>query len=260
MNIVINVVGYKFAKPFITAFTELNCSGLINSFFIVDSAMLPMGRNMGINATYEKTPDFTHILFIDDDMSDFTAEHLRLLINANKPIVSGIFTSRRPPYNITTFKKEPDDLKELLAGDKLLEVDITGMAFTLVQRQVLDDVKEEVINSSLPIWFTCDRVSRSTFSNEVANYINSIRNQFKEKEIDDDDLKNIITNAVIIGQTSHIGTCFIGEDVSFCYRAKLFGHKTYLHPKVRIGHLIEEPVNTENREGLCKIYGQQLSQ
>lgn len=250
MNIVINIVGYKFCKTFIQKFVELASSGLIDSFQIVDSALLPIGRNMGINATYKEVPDFTHILFIDDDMTNFGIGGLQKLIEADKPIVSGIFTSRRPPFTITSFDKEGDDLQKLLSSDHLIKVRGTGMAFTLVQRQVLDDTKEMVLgdkSEGLPLWFTCDRFARATFYDEVDHFL-------AEAKVSDKSTDQLLREAIVMGQTSHIGTTFVGEDIAFCERAKMFGHHTYIHTGVKIGHLIEEPVTVDNREFLCQAF------
>lgn len=248
MNIVINTVGYKFCKRFIQKFVELASSGLIHSFQIVDSALLPIGRNMGISATYKEVPDFSHILFIDDDMTDFSVISLTKLIEADKPIVSGVFTSRRPPFNITSFDKEGDEIKKFLETDHLIKVRGTGMAFTLVQRQVLDDTKEVIEGADgLPLWFTCDRFPRITFYDEVDHFL-------AEAKISDKSTDQLLREAIVMGQTSHIGTTFVGEDIAFCERAKMFGHHTYIHTGVKIGHLIEEPVTVDNRGVLCQAF------
>lgn len=100
----------------------------------------------------------THLLFIDSDMV-FPANGLLQLVECDTDIAAGLFTNRSlPPLPVMSRlvegKLEQVPLSELpadeegLAGADPIEVDATGMAFTLVKRGVFEEMKRP--------WFACD--------------------------------------------------------------------------------------------------------
>jgi GT2 family glycosyltransferase len=103
------------------------------------------------------TTNCTHLLWIDDDMTFKPDSLMRLLAHA-KPIVGGLCFSRHFPYHPVLGRRLPEwCAREIPYGfvyqyppDALLEVDVTGAAFLLVERQVLDRMFEKCGRN----WFT----------------------------------------------------------------------------------------------------------
>lgn len=212
-------------------FTQINC---------VDSTLLPYARNKLIRMAYERYPQFTHIVFIDDDMTGFTCEHIHALIDADVPIISGFVTTRRPPYTIVaSFKDEgPEKLIRLMENETVVESPLIGMAFTAIKREVLEDTFEET--ASGPVWFTMDRSPRYDFEKEVESLIDEADVSCPEH------VRKLVYQAVALGQNSHIGTELVGEDVAFCRKAEKFGHKTYIHCGVILGHIGNKDFNIKD--------------
>lgn len=176
-------------------------------------ALLPHARNLCVEGAYQRDPDFTHILFIDDDTSNFNEEGIVKLIEADKDIIGGVTVMRKPPFKITS----PIQDLSILETNGLEEVPFIGMAFTLIKRSVLDKMREETPTG--PVWFTLDRLPREGFYEEVKEY------------------KGSITEAIAFGQNSHIGAPLLGEDVNFCRKARLLGFKCWVHGGVRLNHV-----------------------
>lgn len=99
----------------------------------------------------------THILFIDDDMV-FTPEDVLSLIQADKPIISGLYVrrSKNAPVPIVY-----DDNGVLCAPPtKLSRVGSTSLAFTLVAMDVLERTGKE-------FYFEGYKGEDMTFADEV---------------------------------------------------------------------------------------------
>ena len=113
----------------------------------VDMTLLPYARNSLVKMTYEAYPDFTHIIFIDDDMSGYLPEHLDALIAADVPIISGLVTTRRPPYQmVCSFAQmPPEEILQNIENQSVIQSDLIGMAFTCIKREVFDNTAEQLI-------------------------------------------------------------------------------------------------------------------
>ena len=83
---------------------------------------------------------FTHLLFIDSDMT-FESDAYKRLFEDDKDVVSGVFHKRAHPYTPTIVK----DGKIYIdyPQNELFEVDTTGMAFTLIKVSALKAVMDE---------------------------------------------------------------------------------------------------------------------
>jgi len=93
----------------------------------------------------------THLLFVDADMV-FPSDGLLKLVECDADIAAGLFTNRSLPplpvmQRLVEGKLEPVPLSELpadeagLAEADPLEVDATGLAFTLVKRGVFEEME-----------------------------------------------------------------------------------------------------------------------
>jgi len=213
-------------------------------YITTNMSLLPIARNIAIQAAYENNPNFTHIFFLDDDMCNYDDRHVAALWRADKPIISALMTMRKPPYQICSkFVSDFNDesFNKAIQNSEVIEAIHTGMAFTLIKREVLDSLREETPEG--PIWFTSDRSKRGTYLSESEEFISKYQNRLTELFEKDkafsihDFLHTAMFEAIIFGSKLHENTIALGEDVSFCQRAKAFTFPTFVHCGAYIGHV-----------------------
>lgn len=256
-EVIVGVCTLEIKQDFLLAFANMCTHGAFKAHVFSGMSLLPQARNIIVNTAYEKHPNFTHLLFIDDDMSNFTVEHVVRLFKHNLPIVSGLTVGRRKPHRLIA--QFPGDLAvEFINERKIVRVPFTGMAFTLIKREVLDAVKEQS-NSADPIWFTMDRESRPSFGVEVQEFVDK---QACDILISKITVEEALYKAIKLGQESHIGSTLMGEDVGFCYRAAKKGYDTWVDCGCLIGHIGEQTFdimdgfkNNETINETCKRTG-----
>ena len=236
-KIVIGVCTLQYSKWMVDSLLDLVTQGEFAGWAIPESSLLPQTRNRAVQGAFECAPDFTHMLFIDDDMTGFTVNHVAKLFQDDKDIVSALCTTRRRPYKIVSFMNDKVDDKVIYEAIKNGEVKSTGacgMAFTLVKRKVFDTIREETPNKT--IWFTMDRSPREGFDEEYQKFLNDSLNgdSFNRAVV-----KRLLSQAKLMGQNSHIGSQILGEDVSFCRRAKEAGFTCWVDCGVSVGHIGE---------------------
>lgn len=140
--------------------------------------------------------EYTHILWIDSDVTGFSIEHLKKMLEADKDIITGLY--RRSPnefclsqdFNLQTFELTGSlpwmDSQALMKIKELVfEVAHAGMGFMLVKAGVLEKI--------IPPRFESRRISASVA--EAA-----------------------------------------GEDVCFCETARALGFGVWAHKDVVVGH------------------------
>jgi len=220
-----------------TVFSLLNTFAqkpeLFDGFLIIQGTLLPHARNKIVDYIYKAEPDFTHILLVDADMCNFTPEHIQKLIDADKDVISGLFNERKPPYGtISAFTDEDaDNFKDNFKNGKVVPTEIVGAAFTLIKREVFDKMREET--SEGPIWFTCDRFPRESIGEEIKNFIAETVSLCETQP------EQALLDAIFFGQTAHIGSRFLGEDINFSRKAVALGFKLFIHLGCVIGHVGE---------------------
>ena len=89
--------------------------------------------------------NFTHLFFMDSDMT-FPENALSRLMQHDKDIVGGLYTTKVPPFNTTAFKggvngsKEPWTSFTPTLEDGLVELDGIGTGCLLIRREVLESM------------------------------------------------------------------------------------------------------------------------
>lgn len=210
----------------------------LDGFLISPGALLPNSRNHCVANAYEKFPDFTHMLFIDDDMCNFGPAHMqKLLFNTIKEpyadVCSALVTFRTPPYNIVANFKDTEPVLEYIQTRAVVPVTHVGMAFTMIKREVFDAIREDTPDG--PVWFTMDREPRENFDVEVADFIHEVMKETDNAQTYS--LREVLHRAILLGQTSHLNTHLVGEDIAFCKRANKAGFKIYVDCGVPVGHM-----------------------
>lgn len=221
---------------YFNSFISLLIEGLLYRYSRVKGSLLPFARNKALRQVYANDPDFTHVLFIDDDMCNFGPFHLKRLLKADKDIISGLFTQRAPPFQITSaFLNKNKTLVEDIKAGNIGEAYFTGMAFTLIKKKVLDAMMEETTDG--PLWFNIDRLPRDSFETEVEEFVKEKIEKYEDIiKIDIDFLKDSLLEAIAMGATCHRGSIPLGEDITFCRQARIMGFEVWVDCGCPIGH------------------------
>lgn len=129
------------------------------------------GRNMIIEQALEH--DFTHVLFVDDDVA-FSPDAMMKLLAHNKDIVSGLYLMRNYPHHPIMFDEALDDGRcfthYLSDGESgLVKIVAAGAGFLLI--------KTEVLRKMIPFcpgkldktcWFTLGELENDHWCDDIA--------------------------------------------------------------------------------------------
>jgi hypothetical protein len=214
----------------------LTSSGLVKSYSITVGTLLPYARNEVLSRIYQNVPDFTHCLMIDADQSGFTAEHLKKMLSYNVDIISGVTCFRNKGFEgqkHLTFVPKPDTKFSL--EQPILEISHTGLFFSLIKREVLDALMEEVVTPEGRgvLWFTNDRRPRPTWEEEREEHLDDQVEKFNLGR----DIRSLLTESIQFGRDANLNTAYTGEDIAFCQRVIEKGFKIYVDLSIKIGHI-----------------------
>lgn len=173
-----------------SVFNLFNTRELDARIAVQSGPLICKARNDVVRAFLNQTAS-EHLLFVDADMV-FQPETLDALVEADKPIVSALcygVNADGTKFPVAHGLKDGRPFKMKPKGRGLTKVDGVGMGFTLISRQVLQDVGAKH-DEPFP-WF----------------------------------------------QETAIDELGIGEDLTFCIRAKALGHQSYVHMGVKVDHL-----------------------
>ena len=102
-------------------------------------SMIDIARNNLVKEAL-KTPDYTHILMIDDDHVFEPDLALRLLAH-DVDIVGALAFKRRPEYTPCVFRKKEDGLHYPILPEVFQEVDVVGTGAILIKIEVLQKME-----------------------------------------------------------------------------------------------------------------------
>ena len=222
---------------------------------IMGSSVVHWARNQCVSQALHGQPNdgrplADYFLLMDDDMTS-ESHYLSRLMSYKKDIVCGICTVRRDPPrpNIRYWSEKEARFFEPLEWDwdsqKLMEIDGAGAAYMLVRRNVFERMADAYLDCEFEIAEDMRKV-RSVV--DGAEYINDVREYWARKsEIRRERFKTAIENKdwrsadcwwfqfVANAVDSQIGE--LGEDLSFCWKAKRLGFRIFADPQVLPGHL-----------------------
>ncbi len=200
--------------------------GIRSRFINIDSADIVLARNTMATLAW-RSPEVTHLLFIDDDMS-FEADAVLDLLRANKPIVGAICPKRlidpkrlydaaragRPfehaMASALSFVTRHLPRDSLTVQDGLIEVEGIGMGVTLIRRDALTQMVERKVVNTYKV-----QEGRGTDA-----FGNSELHGFFDIILDEE------------------GGTMLSEDLSFCHRwTKQCGGQVWATVDRKIGHI-----------------------
>lgn len=115
-----------------------------SDLMVFQGALVDRARNILVERMLDHPMAPTHIFFLDADIVP-PADALKRLLRAHRPIVSGIYRKRLPPYEPMAFVGwKPISLK----GPRIRKVDVVGAGCLLIQRDVFEKMP--------PPWFTSE--------------------------------------------------------------------------------------------------------
>lgn len=101
-------------------------------------------RNVLVQRALEDK-ETTHILFIDSDcvLEEYNLnDAIRILLDTNLPIVSGLYRLKQEGHPYAMYKKQGEDyinIEKWSAGNTII-CDAVGFGFVMIQRKVFEDV------------------------------------------------------------------------------------------------------------------------
>lgn len=190
---------------------------LVDYEFCYNESLITRARNTLVH-TFMNNTKYTHLLCLDADI-EFDSEDIIKMLDYNKPLVGGLYPKKKINWEkitelvnqnnttvltldtIQSLTKEPvtillDDLT-INTNDDFIETRYTGTGILLIQRNVLEKMRE-------------------SFPNDIYNVANTIYFRYFDTE-----LKNGI---------------YLSEDYWFCDRWRELGGHIYIYTKFRCRH------------------------
>jgi hypothetical protein len=185
--------------------------------YCYNESLIPRARNTLVH-TFMNNTKYTHLLCLDGDI-EFDPLDIIKMLDFNKPIVGGLYPKKRIDWNKITdlvnnnneTKLTSDDIQNLSKepvtillndstinlNDDFIETRYTGTGALLVQRQVLDKMREK-------------------YENDIYDVLGT-----KYFRYFDTELKNQV---------------YLSEDYWFCDRWREMGGQIYLYTKFKCRH------------------------
>lgn len=189
--------------------------------FCYNESLIPRARNTLTDLFYNRT-NYTHLLYLDADI-EFEAEDIIKMLDYDKPLVGGVYPKKSINWEKITELVNKNNENELTCeniqaivkdsvvilledptinlNDDFIETRYTGTGILLIQRIVLDKMRESFPND---VYTAGDKLRTTDFFRYF-----------------DTELKDRI---------------YLSEDYWFCDRWRQLGGKVYLYTKFRCKH------------------------
>ncbi len=224
-NILIGLLSYGgepkllCVKSLFRFFQAATANGIGASLKTIDMTGISLARNV-VASLFYASPEFTHLLFIDDDMSAEANDILRL-INSQKPLIGLAYVKRTLDLKnlMAEARKNPDrvalarssefalhlDGEVKIQSDGLFKVAGIGMGATLISREVFEKMAASVRRQDQHGW------------------------------------QSYGLNTALCGFFDFIyhGNSEITEDISFCMRWTQCGGEVWAIADANVGHVGE---------------------
>jgi len=190
---------------------------LVDYEFCYNESLIPRARNT-LAHTFMSSTKYTHLLCLDADI-EFEPEDIIKMLDYNKPVVGGVYPKKKINWDkitelvnqtnvsaltsdtIQAMTKEPvlillDD-PTINVNDEFIETRYTGTGILLIQRNVLEKMRE-------------------SFPNDIYTAIDTVYFRYFDTELKDG--------------------IYLSEDYWFCDRWRQLGGHIYIHTKFRCRH------------------------
>ena len=106
-----------------------------NTFTLSNESLITRGRNT-VTKFFEQHEEYTHLMFIDADIG-WEPGHLIRLLQHKKPLIGGCYPLKTLPLQAVA-----NPVKDGYIDDEIMEVSRTGTGFLLIERDVIEKLKE----------------------------------------------------------------------------------------------------------------------
>lgn len=236
-KVIVAIVVWSQVEPaFMEDLLGLITAGVINGFMQIHGTVLPGARNLACKKIVDNFPDYTHILFIDQDMCNITPDHVKRLLAADVDIIAPLMVRRAYPFPpacqpldrtaapILEELRNPGGGKATTPG--LVECLHVGTGCMLIKRAVIEATREP-----RDVWFSNDR---QVFEKEFKELLSEKLKEITPKTIDNAWFPDAVYTSMLEVQRSFD---IQGEDVYFCLKAREKGFKVYVDCGNQIGHI-----------------------
>jgi hypothetical protein len=180
---------------------------------------------------------------VDDDMV-VQPYYLSRMLSYKLDIVCGICTVRRDPPrpNIRYWKEEEarffDPVEWEWDSQKLMEIDAAGAAFMLVKRRVFERMGQAYLDCEFEL---AEDLRKDPGSSLIRSYWQE-KAQRRRFRFEDCLAKREWNNCdnwyfQFLDNVNDMQVGELGEDLSFCWKAKKLGFKIFADPQITPGHL-----------------------
>lgn len=199
-------IHFEFANSLIGIIGHAKTQGYYVETYFQVGVRTDRNRNDMVKIFMEKNMDY--LLFLDTDMT-YPADLITTYLQANKPLIGGVYFKRSKPHFPVVFKlNEAGNFQSIdtayLPKNQVVQVDGLGTGGMWIARSVFEDIGK----SGQDYWF------------------------------------NYGTNYHIPGATENIAT----HDLVFCKKYLDTGGKIYVHTGVEFEHITSERVNAASWE------------
>jgi hypothetical protein len=237
----------SFTGRWVGSFSQIRWPPVRHTIALETGQPIDISRNIAVSKALQMKAKW--VLFYDSDVLVFP-DSLEQLMNAHRPIVSGIYRSRGPPHQIIANIGDHPVTDEQVEANPLLEVDDVGMGFCLIDTRVLRNLAETLKE------FRCFINHKQQTGQEVTLYSaqDAAKNNYR---------CTLCNNTVIArffwSRQAMQNMIALSEDYYFCHQARKLGYKVLINNKCWLGHenqfteiYKEGPVNPLMSAGLVR--------
>lgn len=214
---------------------------------IAGGMMTDSNRNNIVKSFLEDTTA-DWLFWIDSD-NDYTVAGLKRLLDINKTVVSGVYFSKKSPYNLIAYYRYPDGLyRQLTVNDytrgEIIPINAAGCGGLLTHRSVFEDIQKDFVRlqdskGSIRL-FHKDQIKGEVSETATHPYDGQVRKGQLRERIRP--LKPSLEEKAFPWFLIERGRT---EDFDFFEKADLAGHKCWLDTSVEGGHLVMTKVTGE---------------
>jgi hypothetical protein len=128
-----------YVSSLVATTSYLQSTGIRWATFLFDGAVTAEARNQSVDVVLNSEHKFTHLMFIDSDMT-FPREGVTRLLNTGKPLIGGVYVKRVEPRELLV---KADKLPP--EGTVVSKVSGIGTGFMLIRKDVLEKVRAKYL-------------------------------------------------------------------------------------------------------------------
>lgn len=137
----------SYTESLLNTINVFNNLGIRYDVHFIKNQIVTRARNMLAYIFLQENKNYTHLMFIDADIT-WQPQHILQLLKHNKEFIIGIYPNKSydEKYNLLPSSK----IKSHNIVDNLIEIEYAATGFTLIQKSVFEKIKNDVLTFNLP--------------------------------------------------------------------------------------------------------------